>query len=75
MTITPFRLLLALLAFFLWLGLSLALLRGLAPAMVSSRDTPMVIAGFAIPFIWLAATAALAWHLLTKRRAAATPKE
>lgn len=75
MRITPARLFLALLGFFLWLGLSLALLRGWAPALVSSRDTVMVILGFALPLIWLAATATLAWHLFTKRRSAANPKE
>lgn len=75
MRITPLRLFLILLALFAWLGLSFVLLRGWAPALVSSRDTDLVILGFALPFVWLAATAAVAWHLFTKRRAAANPKE
>ncbi|WP_145012406.1 hypothetical protein [Pseudomonas oryzihabitans] len=75
MTISPLRLFLAVIAFFFWLSLSGALLRGFAPALVSSRDTAMVILGFAIPPIWLAASAAVAWYLLTKRRTAATSKE
>jgi len=72
---TPLRLFLTLMAFFAWLALSVLLLRGWVPALVSSRDTALVLFGFAIPFVWLAANAALAWHLFTKRRAAATHTE
>lgn len=73
--LNPLRLFLALICFFLWAGLSLALLRGWAPALVSSRDTGMVILGFVLPLIWLAASASIGWHLYTRRRAAANPKE
>ncbi|WP_278438364.1 hypothetical protein [Pseudomonas oryzihabitans] len=75
MRITATRLFLVLMGFLLWAALSFALLRGWAPALVSSRDTAMVILGFVLPFIWLAATASIAWHLFTRRRAAATSKE
>lgn len=75
MRITPTRLFLALIAFFLWAALSIALLRGWVPTLVSSRDTAMVILGFALLFVWLAANAAVAWHFFTKRRTAAIPKE
>lgn len=75
MRITATRLFLALMGFLIWAALSLALLRGWAPALVSSRDTAMVILGFALPFVWLAATVAIAWHLLTRCRAAANPEE
>lgn len=75
MRITAIRLFLAMMGFLVWAALSIALLRGWAPALVSSRDTAMVILGFALPFVWLAANVAIAWHLFTRRRAAATPEE
>ena len=75
MRITATRLFFTLMGFLVWATLSLALLRGWAPALVSSRDTAMVILGFTLPFVWLPASAAIAWHLITRRRAAANPEE
>ena len=61
---------------FLYLVISLAVLRFIAPALVSSDSDGLVIIGLALVAIWLIASIVLAYHLFTKRRTqAATTKE
>lgn len=66
---TPLRLLFLILAAAAYLAVSFTLLRGIAPALVSSRDSLMVAFGFAIPVLWLAASASTALHLFNQHRA------
>lgn len=54
------------LATLLYLALSLAIFGGVAPAMVSSSDSTLVIAGFALAAIWLLATGAITLHLVNR---------
>ncbi|MND86144.1 hypothetical protein D3C76_103290 [compost metagenome] len=61
---------------FLYLAISLAVLRFIAPALISSESDGLVIIGLTLVVIWLIASITLAYHLLNKRRApAAITKE
>ncbi|NBF13056.1 hypothetical protein [Pseudomonas sp. Fl4BN1] len=74
--IKPGRLFLRLLMALLYLALTLAILRGIAPAMISTDSTPMVILGLSLIALWLISSICLAIHLFKKRRSsAATTKE
>lgn len=69
-------LMIALTSALLYLALSLAVLRFIAPALISSQSDALVVVGLTLIGIWLVATACLANHLLNKRRAqAAITKE
>lgn len=67
----PGRLFLICLAALAYAALSLVLLGGVAPAMVSSKDSLLVGLGFMVPGIWLIGTGCLALHLTLKFRACA----
>ncbi|EMI6701322.1 hypothetical protein JVX99_29300 [Pseudomonas aeruginosa] len=75
--IKPFRLFSLCIAALAYAALSVALLGGIGPALVSSRDDVLVFAGFAIPGVWLIASVCLGIHLANTRReqAATTSKE
>lgn len=68
-------LLLRLLAALLYLALTLAILRGIAPAMISADSTPVVLIGFLLIAAWLIGSVCIAANLINKRRAPAAPKE
>lgn len=68
MHLTPLRLLWLLSISAAFLIVSFVLLRGVAPALVSSRDSLMVGLGFLIPVLWLVVTATFAFHLYTRSR-------
>ncbi|WP_256825537.1 hypothetical protein [Pseudomonas juntendi] len=60
----------------LYLVISLAVLRFIAPVLISSESDGLVIIGFALVAIWLISSITLAYHLFNKRRApAAITKE
>lgn len=67
----PGRLFLICLAALLYAAFSVALLGGMAPAMVSSTDSLLVGLGFLIPAVWLIGTACLVLHFTLKCRACA----
>ncbi|WP_425327970.1 hypothetical protein [Pseudomonas nitroreducens] len=67
----PARLFLICLVALLYAALTLALLGGVAPAMVSSTDSLLVGLGFFIPGVWLIGTGCLGLHLYLKFRACA----
>ncbi|MBH9406298.1 hypothetical protein I5K83_31080 [Pseudomonas aeruginosa] len=75
--IKPGKLFLICIALLAYAGLSVALVGGIGPALVSSRDDVLVFAGFAIPGVWLIASVCLGIHLANPRReqAATTSKE
>ncbi|MFW7263782.1 hypothetical protein [Pseudomonas juntendi] len=56
---------------FLYAVISLAVLRFIAPSLVSSESDALVIIGLALIAIWLMGSIALAYHLFNKRRASA----
>lgn len=56
---------------FLYLVISLAVLRFIAPALISSKSDGLVIIGFAMVVIWLIASITLAYHIFNKRRTSA----
>ena len=56
---------------FLYLVISLAVVRFIAPALISSESDGLVIIGFALLAIWLIASITIAYHLFNKRRAPA----
>lgn len=61
---------------FLYLVISLAVLRFIVPALVSSDSDGLVIIGLTLIAIWLIASITLAYHIFNKRRAqAAITKE
>lgn len=61
---------------FLYLVISLAILRFIVPALVSRESDGLVIIGLTLIAIWLIASITLAYHIFNKRRAqAATTKE
>ncbi|AYN09502.1 hypothetical protein [Pseudomonas putida] len=61
---------------FLYLVISLAVLRFISPALISSDSDGLVVIGVALVAIWLIASITLAYHLFNKRRPeAATTKE
>ncbi|WP_444757169.1 hypothetical protein [Pseudomonas sp. A014] len=75
-TIPTFNLLIAVTSALIYLAISLAVLRFIAPALVSSKDDALVVIGFTLIGIWLVASIGLLNHLVNKRRApAATTKE
>lgn len=67
----PGRLFLICLAALAYAALSIALLGGIAPAMVSSTDSVLVGLGFLVPAVWLIGTGCLALHIVLKFRACA----
>lgn len=75
-SIRTFELLIALTGALLYLAMSLAVLRFIAPALISSELDIQVVLGFTLIGAWLIASISLAYQLLNKRRAsAATTKE
>lgn len=75
-TIRTLDLSISLVCALLYLAVSLAVLRFIAPALVSSNSDALVIIGLALIAIWLIGSAVGAYHLFTKRRTpAATTKE
>lgn len=75
-SIRTFDLMIALTGALLYLALSLAVLRFIAPALISSESDIQVVLGFTLIGVWLIASISLAYQLLNKRRApAATTKE
>ncbi|MDF5919882.1 hypothetical protein P4133_10840 [Pseudomonas aeruginosa] len=66
--IKPGKLFLICIALLAYAGLSVALVGGIGPALVSSRDDVLVFAGFAIPGVWLIASVCLGIHLANTRR-------
>ena len=68
-------LLLRLMAALLYLALTLAILRGIAPAMISTDSTPVVLIGFVLIAAWLIGSICIATHLINKHRAPAAHKE
>ncbi|HGY9636482.1 TPA: hypothetical protein ACOJPK_001921 [Pseudomonas putida] len=56
---------------FLYVVISLAVLRFVAPALVSSDSDALVAIGLALIAIWLIGSLTLAYHLFNKRRASA----
>lgn len=79
MNLPPIRtldLLIGLIGALLYLAISLAVLRFIAPALISSQSSELVALGFTLIAIWLVVTITFAYHLFTKRRpSAATTKE
>lgn len=76
--ISPVRAFLLGLAALLYAAVTLAVLGGVAPAMVSSSDDILVVSGFALATAWLLATGCIALHITNRIRASAeqsTPKE
>ncbi|ANI16797.1 hypothetical protein A9C11_23740 [Pseudomonas citronellolis] len=69
--LSPLRLLTAGLALLLTLAMTVAVLGGVAPALVSSDDTALVAVGFLLPALWLLGLACAGLHLFNKRRRAA----
>lgn len=75
-SIKTLDLLINLICAFLYLVVSLAVLRFIAPALISSESDGLVIIGLTLVVIWLIASITLAYHLFNKRRApAAITKE
>lgn len=75
-TIRTLDLLIGLISVLLYLVVTLAVLRYIAPALISSQSSELVALGFALIAIWLVGTITFAHLLLTKRRlSAATTKE
>lgn len=66
--IRPGRLFLICIAALIYAALSAVLLGGVAPAMVSSRDTIQAGLGFIVPVVWLIGTGCLALHFFLKFR-------
>lgn len=66
--IRPGRLFLISIAALLYAALSAVLLGGVAPALVSSRDTLQAGLGFLVPAVWLIASGCLALHFFIKFR-------
>ncbi|UBM27155.1 hypothetical protein K8374_09450 [Pseudomonas sp. p1(2021b)] len=79
MNLPPIRtldLLIVLISALLYLAVSLAVLRYIAPALISSQSDGLVMIGFALLGVWLVVSMLLANHLINKRRApAANTKE
>ncbi|ANY85955.1 hypothetical protein [Pseudomonas putida] len=74
--ISTLRLLLVLTYTAMYFAFSLAVLRFIAPALISGKSDILVIIGLALIAIWLIWSITLAYYLLTKRRApAATTQE
>jgi hypothetical protein len=74
--VSTLKLLLMLTYVVMYLAFSLAVLRVIAPALISSQDDSFVLFGFVLIATWLVWSIALAYHLFTKRRVpAATTKE
>lgn len=71
----PFRPLQWLLVTSFYLAITVAVLRGVAPAMISSDSTPLVLIGFLLLAIWLISSICLANHLINKRRVPAATNE
>lgn len=58
------KFLLTLIAIGIYAVLSLVLLYGIAPALLVSQSVPLVILGWAIPFVWLFGSIAIAaWQV------------
>lgn len=75
-TIRTLDLSISLVCALLYLAVSLAVLRFIAPAFISSQSTELVLIGFALVAVWLIGSAVGAYHLFKKRRTpAATTKE
>ncbi len=75
-SIRTFDLMIALTGALLYLTLSLAVLRFIAPALISSESDIQVVFGFTLIGVWLITSISLFAHLFNKRRApAATTKE
>lgn len=70
-TIRTLDLSISLVCALLYLAVSLAVLRFIAPALVSSNSDALVIIGLALIAIWLVGSITLAYHLFNKRRASA----
>lgn len=66
--LSPFRIFLLCLAALAYAALSLVLLGGVAPALVSSKDTLQAGLGFLVPAVWLIASGCLALHFFIKFR-------
>lgn len=64
----PGRLFLICLAALLYAALSAVLLGGVAPALVSSKDTLQAGLGFLVQAVWLIASGCLALHFFIKFR-------
>lgn len=74
--ISSLKLLLILAYAAMYLAFSLAVLRFIAPALISSESDGQVIIGFALLAAWLIGSITLAYHLFTKSRiSAAITKE
>lgn len=74
MNLPPIRtldLLIGLIGTLLYIFISIAVLRFIAPALISSQSNELVALGFMLIAIWLVATITFAFHLYTKRRSAA----
>ncbi|WP_024762903.1 hypothetical protein [Pseudomonas nitroreducens] len=69
--IRPGRLFLICIAALLYAASSAVLLGGVAPALVSSRDTLQAGLGFIVPAVWLIGSGCLALHFFLKFRACA----
>jgi len=69
--IKPGRLFLRLLTALLYLALTIVILRGIAPAMISTDSTMVVVLGFSLIAFWLIGSICLVTHLLNKRRSSA----
>ncbi|WP_440468077.1 hypothetical protein ACKI1H_07870 [Pseudomonas sp. YH-1] len=64
----PGRLFLICLAALLYAALSAVLLGGVAPALVSSKDTLQAGLGFLVPAVWLIASGCIGLHLFLRFR-------
>ena len=69
--ISTLKLLLVLTYAVMYLAFSLAVLRLIAPALISSGSDGMVIIGFALIAAWVVCSITLASHLFIKRRTTA----
>lgn len=54
------------LAFLIWFAATLAVVRGIAPMMISSRDDIAVVLGFLLAAVWLLGSACYGYHLITR---------
>jgi len=68
---SPGKLFLLVITLLAYTALSLIVLLGISPALISARSDILVLAGFMVPAVWLTASLCIASHFFNKRRKSA----